>query len=78
MSCLPFAICPPPSGENRTTPIKNIERAGGIVFLQGAEQGRAFSFVIDEADGFLSVGVATEGMTLGAFGGCTPKTEGSR
>jgi hypothetical protein len=34
--------------------------------------------VITEETGFLSVGVATEGMGLAVFGGCTPKTaEGS-
>jgi len=66
------------SGENRSTPIKTIERGDGLIFLQGVEAGRAFSFVITEETGFLSVGVATEGMAVAAFGGCTPKTEGSR
>ena len=66
------------SGENRSTPIKTIERGDGLIFLQGVEAGRAFSFVITEETGFLSVGVATQGMAVAAFGGCTPKTEGSR
>jgi len=61
------------SGENRATPIKNIERADGVVFLQGAEQGRAFSFVIDEKTGMLSVAVARDGVTVSVFGACTPK-----
>lgn len=65
------------SGLNRTTPIKTIERENGLIFLQGVEGGRAFSFVIAEATGFLSVGVAAEGMAVAVFGGCTPKTEGS-
>jgi hypothetical protein len=62
------------SGENRSTPITTVVRGDGMVFLQGVEGGRAFSFVITEATGFLSVGVATEGMGLSVFGGCTPKT----
>ena len=66
------------SGQNRSTPIKTIEREGGLIFLQGVEGGRAFSFVITEETGFLSAGVATEGMSVAAFGGCTPKMEGSR
>jgi len=66
------------SGENRSTPIATIVRDNGLIFLQGVEGGRAFSFVITEETGFLSVGVATEGMALAVFGGCTPKTtEGS-
>ena len=66
------------SGENRSTPIRSVEREDGLIFLQGIEGGRAFSFVITEETGFLSVGVATEGMAVAAFGGCTPKPEGSR
>ena len=61
------------SGENRTTPIKNIERAEGTIFLQGIEQGRAFSFVIDEKTGMLSVAVARDGVTVSVFGACTPR-----
>jgi hypothetical protein len=66
------------SGVNRATPIKTLERVGGMIYLQGVEGGRAFSFVISEDTGFLSVGMATEGMALAAFGGCTPRTEGAR
>jgi hypothetical protein len=65
------------SGLNRSTPIKTIEREDGLIFLQGVEGGRGFSFVITEVTGSLSVGVASEGMAVAAFGGCTPRTEGS-
>jgi hypothetical protein len=61
------------SGENRTTAIKYVERTDGTIFLQGAEQGRAFSFVIDEKTGMLSVAVARDGVTVSVFGACTPK-----
>ncbi len=60
------------SGENRSTPIKNIERNDGAIFLQGVENGRAFSFVINEQTGTVSVAVARDGLTVAVFGACTP------
>ncbi len=51
------------SGESRTTTVKNVTRSDGRIFLQGVDRGRAFSFVIDEETGFLTVTV---------FGACTP------
>jgi hypothetical protein len=60
------------SGENRATPIKSLEYSDGLIFLQGIENGRAFSFVIDEATGFASVAVARAGITVSVFGACTP------
>jgi hypothetical protein len=60
------------SGENRETPFKNIEREAGLVFLQGVEGGRAFSFAIEEDTGFLSAAVAKDGVTVSVFGACTP------
>jgi hypothetical protein len=61
------------SGENRRTPIKNLEREDGNIFLQGFEQGRAFSFVITEESGRLAVAVARDGITVSVFGACTPR-----
>ena len=60
------------SGRLRTTPIKYLERADGLISLQGFENGRAFSFVIEEDSGLVSVAVARKGMTVGVFGMCTP------
>ena len=60
------------SGENRSTPIKNIERDGDLIFLQGVEGGRAFSFVIREDTGMVSIAVARDGTNVGVFGACTP------
>lgn len=60
------------SGENRSTPIKNLEREDGQIFLQGVEAGRAFSFAIDEKTGMMSVAVAREGKAVAIFGACTP------
>jgi type 1 fimbria pilin len=60
------------SGENRATPIKNLERSNGALALQGVEAGRAFSFVIVEETGEMSVAVATADFTTSVFGACTP------
>ncbi len=60
------------SGENRQTPFKNIEREDGLIFLQGVERGRAFSFAIEEDTGLVSIAVARNGVTVSIFGACTP------
>lgn len=60
------------SGENRSTAIKNFERDGDLMFLQGVENGRAFSFVIHEKDGLVSIAVARDGLSVSVFGSCTP------
>jgi hypothetical protein len=48
-----------------------------MLFLQGIEKGRAFSFEIEEETGYLSVAVAREGLVVAVFGVCTP-TAGTR
>jgi hypothetical protein len=60
------------SGERRSTPIKNVEREDGLIFLQGVEKGRAFSFVIAEEDSMVSVAVARDGLSVAVVGACTP------
>lgn len=60
------------SGENRTTPIRSLQREDGLLVLQGFETGRAFSFVIHEESGIASVAVARDGLTVSIFGACTP------
>jgi len=60
------------SGENRVTPIKHVERGDGLIIFQGIENGRAFSWVIDEATGTVSVAVAVEHAGVVIFGACTP------
>src|SRR5438093_847135 len=64
------------SGENRSTPIKNLERADGSIFLQGVEKGRAFSFAIEEDTGFATIAVARRGRGVTVFGACTTLNEG--
>jgi len=65
------------SGENRSTAIRNVVRENGLIFLQGIEQGRAFSFTITHKTGQASVAVAREGIAVAVFGACTP-IEGGR
>ena len=60
------------SGEDRVTPIQSISEDDDAVFLQGVENGRAFSFVISKSSGFMSVAVAREFLTVTGFGACTP------
>jgi len=62
------------SGENRSTPTKNHERANGAVALQGIEGRLAFSFVIVQSTGEMAVAVATPDFTTSVFGACTPLT----
>lgn len=58
----------------RQTSIRTLERSGGEIFLQGVENARAFSFVIDEATGVASVAIAADGHTFSVFAACTPLT----
>ena len=60
------------SGENRVTTATSLERKDGQIFLQGVENGRAFSLVINEETGMLSAAVARDGITVSVFGACTP------
>jgi len=59
------------SGQARTTAFSTMSRSGGKIFLQGIENGRAFSFLINEATGSLTVAVSRDGVAVAAFGSCT-------
>jgi hypothetical protein len=60
------------SGESRSTPATSLKLEDGLIFIQGVENGRAFSFVINQETGVLSAAVAREGITVSVFGACTP------
>ncbi len=60
------------SGQNRSTPIESVRRDGGLIVLQGLENGRAFSFVISEKSGSASVAIAREELVLAVSAACTP------
>jgi hypothetical protein len=59
------------SNQNRSTPFTNVEKSDGLLYLQGIEGGRAFSFVIDEATGHMTVAVSRDGISVSVFGACT-------
>jgi hypothetical protein len=59
------------SGQNRTTPIGHLSREDGSIFLQGAEMGRGFTFVIAEPTGEVTVAIAFPGGAVIVFGVCT-------
>ena len=59
------------SNENRSTKFSSVATEAGLIYLQGMEGGRAFSFVIDEASGRLTVAVARDGLSVNVFGACT-------
>jgi hypothetical protein len=59
------------SGQNRSTSFTSYSRAEGLIYLQGMESGRAFSFVIDEVSGRMTVAVSRDGLSVTVFGACT-------
>ena len=60
------------SGQNRATKIRSLIREDGHIYVQGVQMGRAFSMVLREESGQASIAIATDGLTLGVFGACTP------
>jgi hypothetical protein len=60
------------SGENRSTPIEFLRREGGLLVLQGLQDGRAFSFVIGEKSGRASLAIAREELVVSVSAACTP------
>ena len=60
------------SGQNLSTPIERVERDGDDIALQGAENGKAFSFLLEADNGTATVAIALEGSVLAGFGYCTP------
>lgn len=59
------------SNQNRSTKFTSVEKLDGLIYLQGVEGGRAFSFVIDEATGRMTVAVSRDGLSVSVFGACT-------
>ena len=59
------------SGLNRSTEFTKSERKDGLIYLQGVEGGRAFSFVIHETTGRMTAAIARDGLSVTVFGACT-------
>ena len=56
---------------NRSTDFSKSERSEGRLYVQGIEDGRAFSFVIHEATGRMTAAISRDGLTVTVFGACT-------
>ncbi|HME73538.1 MAG TPA: hypothetical protein VKM54_27290 [Myxococcota bacterium] len=61
------------SGEERSTTIQNFQNVNGLTILQGAENGRAWSVVIDQASGRMSGSIADSDGAFSIFGACLPE-----
>lgn len=59
------------SGLDRSTTFSKVELEDGLIYLQGIDGGRAFSFVIDEASGRMTAAIARDGLSVTVFGACT-------
>ena len=60
------------SGLARVSVIDNLKRANGQIYLQGIDNGRAWSFVIKEKTGELAAAIAGGECSVSAYGSCTP------
>jgi hypothetical protein len=59
------------SYQNRSTSFSSVMKSDGLIYLQGTEGERAFSFVIDEVTGRMTVAVSRDGLSVSVFGACT-------
>jgi len=59
------------SSDKKESQIKNLEKIDGKIFIQGVENGRAWSMIIDETSGKMSATVAEERIGFVIFGACT-------
>jgi hypothetical protein len=57
-------------GEKETTPIENVRTEDGQTILQGAEGGRAWSIVIDQMTGDMTIAIAGDETGFVLFGVC--------
>ena len=61
----------PEAGPVRVTKIKNMERLEGRLFLQGVQNGRAWSMTINEASGQATLSASDDQVGFIVFGACT-------
>jgi hypothetical protein len=60
------------SGRERKSVVDNLRRENGQILLQGMENHRAYSILIDEKSGEMAASVASAGCGINVFGACTP------
>lgn len=54
----------------RESTIKNLQRVDGKIFMQGVENGRSWSMVIEETSGKMSASAIEERVSFAVFGAC--------
>jgi len=59
------------SGDERSTKFNRVSNDDGTIVLQGIQNGRAFSLVIDDATGLMSSAIVRDGIVVNVFGACT-------
>ena len=59
-------------GQLRTTEIKNVVNLGARLILQGVQEGKAWSIVISESDGMMTLSASDDQAGFVVFGACTP------
>ena len=59
------------SGQDRTTTFSALTKTDDLLLMQGIEDDRAYSFVIEQETGILTASVARDGVSVSVFGACT-------
>ena len=59
------------SGQDRKTTFSALTKTDDLLVMQGIEDDRAFSFVIEQQTGILTAAVARDGVSISVFGACT-------
>ena len=59
--------------EQRTSPILAVEKQDGLLLLQGHDQGRGWTMVVDRSNGHLSATLADVEGSFALAGACHPK-----
>ena len=59
------------SDQDRSTSFTSVERDDGLIYLQGFEGGRVFSFVVHEVTGRITAALVRDGLSVSVFGACT-------
>jgi len=57
--------------DDRVTDVSLVESEDGTLVLQGIENQRAFSIIIDELTGRMTASITRDGLTVAVFGACT-------
>lgn len=67
-----LAVTTEPAPQPRETEIHTVVRENNTIILQGFQDGRAFSWLIQESSGEGTLTVSTPGEGLTVFTNCTP------